>query len=298
LAELVESQTAAPPSEEGVLAQQGAAITVQRSEAELREIARRLRRHIITMLAEAGSGHPGGSLSAVEIVASLYFGVLRHNPADPAWPSRDRFILSKAHCVPVLYAALAESGYLPVEELMTLRKIGSRLQGHSLAGSPPGVEMSGGSLGQGLSFAIGQALAARLDGADRRVYCLIGDGELDEGQVWEAAMAASFYHLDHLTAFVDRNGIQNDDFTKRVMETEPLADKWRAFGWHAIEVDGHQFPPILAALAEARNTGGRPTVIICHTVKGKGVSFMENNPEWHGKAPTREQAQQALAEIG
>jgi transketolase len=271
---------------------------MQRTETELRDIARRIRRHIISMLTEAGSGHPGGSLSAVEILTSLYFGVLRHDPADPAWSGRDRFILSKAHCVPVLYATLAEAGYLPVEELSTLRKVDSRLQGHSFAGSPPGVEMSGGSLGQGLSFAIGQALAARLDHADYRVYCLLGDGELDEGQCWEAAMAAAFYRLDHLTAFVDRNGVQNDDFAANTMDTEPLADKWRAFGWHTIAVDGHQFPPILAAIEEAQRTEGRPTVIICQTVKGKGVSFMENSWEWHGKAPTAEEAHRALAEIG
>jgi transketolase len=270
----------------------------QHSESELKEIARRMRRDIINMLTEAGSGHPGGSLSSVEILASLYFGALRHNPNDPAWPERDRFILSKAHCVPVLYVTLAECGYFPMEELSTLRKVDSRLQGHSMAGSPPGVEMSGGSLGQGLSFAIGQALAGRLDNADYRVYCLLGDGELDEGQCWEAAMAASYYRLDRLTAFVDRNRVQNDDFADKTMNTEPLAEKWRAFGWHAIEVDGHEFPPILDALAEAHRTEGKPTVIICHTVKGKGVSFMENSWQWHGTAPTLEQAQQALAEIG
>jgi transketolase len=231
-------------------------------------------------------------------MTSLYFGALRHNPADPAWPQRDRFILSKAHCVPVLYATLAESGYFPVEELATLRKVDSRLQGHSLAGSPPGVEMSGGSLGQGLSFSIGLALGARLDGASHRVYCLLGDGELDEGQCWEAAMAASYYRLDKLTAFVDRNGVQNDDFAVNTMDTEPLADKWRSFGWHTIEVNGHEFPPILEAIAEAQATEGRPTVIICHTVKGRGVSFMENSWQWHGAAPTAEQAESALAEIG
>ena len=249
------------------------------------------------MLAAAGSGHPGGSLSAVEILCALYFRILRHNPQDPAWPDRDRFILSKGHGVPALYAVLAECGYLPAEELTTLRKVGSRLQGHPLAGSPPGVEMSAGSLGQGLSYSIGQALAARLDGRDYRVYCLLGDGELDEGQVWEAAMAASHYSLDNLTAIVDRNRIQNDDFCENMMRTDPLPDKWRAFGWHVQEVDGHDLSQVIEALEKARDARGQPAVVIAHTVKGKGVSFMENNPEWHGKAPTPEQAERALAEL-
>jgi transketolase len=249
------------------------------------------------MLAAAGSGHPGGSLSAVEILCALYFRIMRHNPQDPAWPDRDRFVLSKGHGVPVLYAVLAECGYLPVEELVTLRKVGSRLQGHSFAGSPPGVEMSAGSLGQGLSYCVGQALAARLDGRDSRVYCLLGDGELDEGQVWEAAMAAAHYSLDNLTAIVDRNGVQNDDFCKNVMRTDPLPDKWQAFGWHVQEVDGHDLSQVIDALETARNVRGRPSVIIAQTVKGKGVSFMENSAEWHGKAPNPEQTERALAEL-
>jgi transketolase len=264
---------------------------------EIGAATRRIRRHIITMLAAAGSGHPGGSLSAVEILSALYFRILRHNPQDPFWPDRDRFILSKGHGVPALYAVLAECGYLPVEELTTLRRVGSRLQGHSLAGSPPGVEMSAGSLGQGLSYSIGQALAARLDGRDYRVYCLLGDGELDEGQVWEAAMAASHYSLDNLTAIVDRNRIQNDDFCENVMRTDPLSDKWQAFGWHVQEVDGHDLAQVIEALERAKDVRRRPSVVIAHTVKGKGVSFMENNPEWHGKAPTPEQAERALAEL-
>ena len=250
------------------------------------------------MLAAAGGGHPGGSLSAVEILSALYFRIMRHKPQDPFWPNRDRFILSKGHCVPVLYAVLAECGYLPVEELTTLRKLGSRLQGHSKAGSPPGVEMSAGSLGQGLSYSIGQCLAARLDGRDYRVYCLLGDGELDEGQVWEAAMAAAHYSLDNLTAIVDRNRIQNDDFCEKVMRTDPLPDKWQAFGWHVQEVDGHDLSQLIEALERARDVRGQPSVIIAHTVKGKGVSFMENTAEWHGKAPTPEQAELALAELG
>ena len=260
--------------------------------------ARRIRRHIIRMLAAAGSGHPGGSLSAVEILCALYFRVLRHDPKNPAWPDRDRFILSKGHACPVLYATLAECGYLPVDELLTFRKLGSRLQGHAFAGSPPGVEMSSGSLGQGLSYSIGQCLAGRLDGRDYRVYCLLGDGELDEGQVWEAAMAAAHYSLDNLTAIVDRNGVQNDDFCELTMDTEPLPEKWQSFGWRALEVDGHDVRQVIEALEQAKATRGRPTVIIARTVKGKGVSFMENSAEWHGKAPTPEQAALALAELG
>jgi transketolase len=265
---------------------------------EIEAATQRIRRHIITMLTAASSGHPGGSLSAVEILCALYLRILRHNPQDPAWPDRDRFILSKGHGVPALYAVLAECGYLPVEELTTLRRVDSRLQGHPRAGSPPGVEMSAGSLGQGLSYSIGQALAARLDGRDYRVYCLLGDGELDEGQVWEAAMAASHYSLDNLTAIVDRNRIQNDDFCENVMRTDPLPDKWQAFGWHVQEVDGHDLSQVIEALERARDVRSRPAVVIAHTVKGKGVSFMENTPEWHGKAPTPEQAALALAELG
>ena len=288
---------------------------------DLQGAAKTIRRHIVRMIAAAGSGHPGGSLSAVEILVALYQRVLRHDPAHPDWPDRDRFILSKAHAVPVLYAVLAEQGYFPVEELMTLRQLGSRLQGHSTAGSPPGVEMTGGSLGHGLSYAIGQALAARLDGRDYRVYCLLGDGELNEGQVWEAAMSAAHYRLDNLTAIVDRNRIQNDGFgdyarlpesdrrpqpggwvrpdgyTVNIMSLEPLAEKWQAFGWHTREVDGHDLEQIIDALMEARSVKGKPSVIIAHTVKGKGVSFMENNPSFHGRAPSPEQLQQALAEL-
>lgn len=249
------------------------------------------------MTAEAGSGHPGGSLSAVEIVTTLYFRVMRYRPDDPRWPDRDRFILSKAHACPVLYAALAEAGFIPHEELKSFRRIDSRLQGHAHI-KTPGVEMSGGSLGQGLSFGIGTALAARLDGRPTRTYVLLGDGECDEGQVWEAAMAAAHYKLDNLVAVVDRNGIQNDRWTWQVMELEPLADKWRAFGWHTLEVDGHDFRQLLAAFDEAARTKGKPTAIVARTVKGKGVSFMEDNPDFHGKAPTKEQLAKALEEIG
>jgi transketolase len=266
---------------------------------ELTARARRIRRHIITMLAEAGSGHPGGSLSAVEILCALYFGgVLRYDPARPGWPDRDRFVLSKGHATPVLYSVLAEAGYFPVEELMTFRKLNSRLQGHTKIDTAPGIEMSAGSLGQGLSYSIGQLLAARLDGRDYRVYCLLGDGECQEGQVWEALMCAAYYGLDHLVAIIDRNGIQNDWFVKDTMELEPLDEKLRAFGWHVIDCDGHDTARLLDALAGARNVSGNPSAIIARTVKGKGVSFMENNPDWHGKAPNAEQAAQALAEIG
>ena len=264
---------------------------------ELKATARQVRRDIVTMTAEAKSGHPGGSLSATEMLTTLYFRVLRYRASDPSWPGRDRFILSKAHACPVLYAVLAEAGYFPREELKTFRKLDSRLQGHAHI-KTPGVEMSGGSLGQGLSFGIGTALAAKLDGRPSRTYVVLGDGECDEGQVWEAAMSATHYKLDNLVAVIDRNGIQNDRWTDEVMELEPLPDKWRAFGWHTLEIDGHDFPQILDALNQAAQTKGKSTAIIAKTIKGKGVSFMENNPDFHGKAPTGEQLVLALKEIG
>jgi transketolase len=264
--------------------------------AALRSIARLVRRDILQMTALAGSGHPGGSLSAVEVLVTLYFCVLRHNPADPSWPQRDRFILSKAHACPALYSVLARCGYFPVEELATFRRINSRLQGHAHIVTP-GVEFSGGSLGQGLSFGLGCALAARLDRERWRVYVLLGDGECDEGQVWEAAMAAAHYKADNLTAIVDRNRIQNDRFTSEAMELEPLAEKWRAFGWDVQEVDGHHFPSLLAAFQRAQTVRGRPSLLIAHTVKGKGVSFMENNPDFHGRAPTPQELALALREV-
>ena len=265
---------------------------------QLTATARRVRRHIIEMVTEAGSGHPGGSLSAVEILCALYFRLLRHDPKRPDWPERDRFILSKGHATPVYYSVLAEAGYFPVEELLTFRKLDSRLQGHSKIGTAPGVEMSAGSLGQGLSYSIGQCLAGRLDGKDYRVYCLLGDGECQEGQTWEALMCAPFYKLDNLVAVIDRNGVQNDWYVKETMELEPLDAKLRAFGWHVIVVDGHSFEQLIAAYEEAKTVKGKPTAIIARTVKGKGVSFMENNPDYHGMAPTKELAQQAYAEIG
>ena len=263
---------------------------------ELREIARAVRRDILLAITEAGSGHPGGSLSETDILVALYYCVLRHDPKNPAWPDRDRFVLSKGHACPGLYTVLAHRGYFPKADLSTFRKLGSHLQGHAKIGTP-GVEMSAGSLGQGLSFGIGVALAGRVDGRSYRTYVLLGDGECDEGQVWEAAMSAAHYKVDTLTAIVDRNGIQNDRFTKEVMELEPLAAKWRAFGWRVLEANGHSLPALLRAFRQAKETQGRPTAIIAKTVKGNGVSFMENNPAFHGKAPTREQLAQALGEL-
>jgi transketolase len=257
-----------------------------------------IRRHIVTMLAKAGSGHPGGSLSAVEILTTLYFKLLRYRPLEPRWPDRDRFVLSKGHAAPVLYAALAEAGYFPVEELSTLRKLGSRLQGHADSTSTPGVEMSSGAVGMGLSFGIGHALAARLDGKDYKTWVLLGDGECDEGQIWEAAAAAKHFKLRHLIAIVDRNRIQNDGFTKDIMDLEPFAEKWRAFGWEVMEIDGHNMGQVVEALekAQAMSQHCLP-LVIAHTVKGKGVRVMENNPDFHGKAPTPEQLEQALKEL-
>ena len=267
------------------------------STTELKEMANKLRRHVIIMTATAGSGHPGGSLSAADIITALYFKVMRHNPGNPQWQDRDRFILSKGHAAPVLYAALAESGYFPVEELKTLRKLDSRLQGHTDRNLTPGVEMSAGSLGMGLSFAIGVALAARLNAKDYWTYVLLSDGECQEGQTWEAALSAAHFKLDNLTAIIDRNGIQLTGWTRDIMNLEPLSLKWQAFGWHIIEINGHDFNQILTALEEARKIKSQPTVVIAQTIKGKGVSFMENNPAFHGKAPTLEEAERALKEL-
>lgn len=263
----------------------------------LKEKARLIRRDIITMIGRAGSGHPGGSLSGVEIVTALYFHLMRVDPQNPDWPDRDRFILSKGHAAPLLYAALARRGYFPPEELLTLRKLGSRLQGHPDCKSLPGVEMSTGSLGQGLAVANGLALAARLDGRSFRIYVLLGDGELQEGMVWEAAMAASHYKLDQITAFVDHNHLQIDGRIEEVLSPEPLPDKFRAFGWEVLVIDGHDFRQIIQAVHHAWATKGKPTVIIAETVKGKGVSFMENQVGWHGVAPKPEEVEQALAEL-
>ena len=263
---------------------------------ELSGIIKGMRRDVVDMIYAAGSGHPGGSFSEMEILAVLYFLVMRHDPNDPAWPDRDRFVLSKGHACPGLYAVLARCGYFPREWLPTFRSIGSKLQGHAHT-MTPGVEMNSGSLGQGLSFAVGAALAARLDRRASRIYALLGDGECDEGQVWEAAMAASHYKLGNLTAFIDRNGIQNDRFTSEVMDLEPLASKWRAFGWRVIEIDGHDLAQIVGAASRARRTRGRPTAIVARTVKGKGVTFMENNPDFHGRAPNDDEYRRAMAEL-
>jgi transketolase len=267
------------------------------STVELKKMAKKLRRHVITMIATAGSGHPGGSLSAADIITALYFKVLRYNPENPRWSDRDRFILSKGHAAPILYAALAETGYFPVAELATLRKLGSRLQGHADSKFTPGVEMSAGSLGMGLSFAIGVALAARLDSKAYRTYVLLSDGECEEGQTWEAALSAAHFKLDKLTAIVDYNGIQLSGWTRDIMNLEPFTRKWRAFGWHAIDIDGHDLDQILSACQEAGKIKGKPTVIVARTIKGKGVSFMENNVAFHGKAPTWEEAERALKEL-
>ena len=264
---------------------------------QMEAIAKRLRRHIISMTGKAGSGHPGGSLSAVEIVTALYFKVLRHKPQDPCWADRDRFILSKGHAAPLLYATLAECGYFPVDELATLRQLDSRLQGHTDRVACPGVEMSAGALGQGLSFAIGVALAGRLNSQDYRVYVLLGDGECDEGQIWEAAMAAAHFKLDNLVAIVDNNGQQIDGWNRDVMSLDPFNKKWQAFGWHVIEVNGHHLTQLIEAFDQTRLVKRKPTVLIAHTIKGKGVSFMENNPDFHGKAPNAEEVEIALKEL-
>jgi len=267
------------------------------SVAEMKAMAKKLRRHIITMIGKAGSGHPGGSLSSVEILTALYFKVMRHKPSDPQWADRDRFILSKGHAAPALYATLAECGYLPVAELDTLRQLDSRLQGHTDRTITPGVEMSAGALGQGLSFGLGVALAGRLNGQDYRVYVLLGDGECDEGQVWEAAMASNHFKIDNLVAIVDNNGQQIDGWNRDVMSLDPFPGKWQAFGWKVIDVDGHDLNQLIKAFAEAKKVKGQPTVIVAHTIKGKGVSFMENNPDFHGKAPNAIEVEIALKEL-
>ena len=264
---------------------------------ELKRVANIIRQDIISMLVTAKSGHPGGSLSAADIVATLFFNEMRINPKDPRWEERDRFVLSKGHAAPVLYSALAEKGYFPKEELQGLRQTGHMLQGHPDMRKTPGVDMSTGSLGQGLSAANGMALAGKLDGKDYRVFALLGDGEMAEGQIWEAAMAAAHYKLDNVTAILDFNGLQIDGATDSVMCSAPLTEKWRAFCWHVIEVDGHDIDALLAAFAEAKTIKGRPTIIIAKTVKGKGVSFMEDQAGWHGNAPSVEQGEQALKEL-
>ncbi|NLW43755.1 MAG: transketolase [Syntrophomonadaceae bacterium] len=259
--------------------------------------ARRLRREVIRMVGIAGSGHPGGALSAADLVACLYFWEMRYDPKRPDWPDRDRFVLSKGHAAPLLYAVLAESGFFPPEMLGTLRRLGSPLQGHPDMRKLPGVEASTGSLGQGIGWAVGMALAARLDGRDSRVYVLLGDGELEEGMVWEAVMAASHYRLGNLVALIDNNGLQIDGPLSDVMSVEPIGDKFRAFGWETREIDGHEIGAILHTLNEARQVKDRPFAVIARTVKGKGCSFMEGQVDWHGKAPTPEELERALREF-
>ena len=268
----------------------------------LKLFAKQMRRDIVNMTTEAGSGHPSSSLSTVEVLTALYAGgVMRHDPAKPHWPDRDRFILSKGHAAPALYAVLAQCGYFPSEWLHTLRKIGSPLEGHPNVRKLAGVEASTGSLGQGLSMGIGHALAGRLDKKDYRVYVMIGDGESDEGQVWEAAMTAAKYKLNSLVCIVDRNGFQQNDATAKIMPSlDPLADKWRAFDWHVAEIDGHDQALVLSTLEGLKQVSDRPQVVIAHTVKGKGVSYLADDTShahFHGVPLTREQAEVALKEI-
>jgi transketolase len=263
----------------------------------LKKQAKLIRVEILKMLTLAGSGHTGGSLSAADIVTALYFSKMRHKPDDPGWRERDRFILSKGHAAPLLYAVLAMAGYFDKTALKTLRKLGSPLQGHPCSRVLPGVEISTGSLGQGLSVSNGIAIGLKMDKLSSRVYCLLGDGETQEGQVWEAAMTAAHYKLDNLCAIIDLNGLQIDGPVSKVTAIEPVASKWSAFGWNVIDIDGHDMKEILEALDEAETVKGKPTVILAHTIKGKGVSFFEGKVEYHGIAPTPEELEEALKEM-
>lgn len=263
---------------------------------DLQTKAKAIRRNIVKMITEAKSGHPGGSLSAADILTTLYFAEMNVDPQNPKDENRDRFVLSKGHAAPVLYATLAAKGYFEEEELMSLRQVNTRVQGHPSMKDLPGIDMSTGSLGQGLSAANGMALASRLDGKSNRVFVLMGDGELEEGMIWEAAMLAGHYKLSNVTAFVDYNGLQIDGPVEKVLSPLPLAEKWRAFQWNVIEIDGHDIPAIYEAIQAAKAETEKPTVILAKTVKGKGVSFMENQAGWHGNAPSKEQCEQILAE--
>jgi transketolase len=265
--------------------------------AQLQAQAREIRVDILEMIYTVQSGHPGGSLSATDIVTALYFHFMRVDPHHPDWPDRDRFILSKGHACPVLYATLARKGFFPVEELHTLREINGRLQGHPDMNKTPGLDMSTGSLGQGLSAGVGMALGLKLDGRKSRVYVMLGDGELNEGQIWEAALSASKYHLDNLIAILDYNNLQLDGTCDVVMPIEPLVDKWHSFNWQVFEMDGHNMGEIIETIQRAQEVKGFPSIIIAQTIKGKGVSFMENECDWHGKPPNDQQYQQALAEL-
>jgi transketolase len=261
-------------------------------------LATRLRIAIVKMIGAAGSGHPGGSLSEVELLIALYFRVMRHDPGNPGWRERDRFILSKGHGCPALYAVMAEAGYLDHDQLNTLRKLGSPLQGHPDRRMMPVLEASTGSLGQGLSIGIGMALAARLDKLDYHTFVMVGDGEIQEGQNWEAAMFAAYHKLENLTLIVDKNHQQLDGFTRDILDPEPLAAKLKSFGWETVEIDGHDLSLVIPALENARaNRSGRPSAIVADTIKGKGVSFMENNPKWHGVAPKPEEVAAAVKEL-
>jgi len=267
----------------------------QKTMKELEKKAKEIRKDILTMTTLAGSGHPGGSLSATDIVVALYFHKMRHDPKNPDGPDRDRFVLSKGHAAPLLYACLARSGYFPVEELKTLRRINSRLQGHPCRTELPGIEVSSGSLGQGLSVANGIALAGKIDKKDYKIYVLLGDGEVQEGQVWEAAMTAAHYKLDNVTAIVDCNNLQIDGNVSDVKGIQPIADKWKAFGWNVIEINGHNFDEIAKALdSESR---GKPKAIIANTIKGKAVSFMEGKCQYHGKTLSQDECDKALKEL-
>ena len=263
----------------------------------LKEKAKEIRRSIVSMITEAKSGHPGGSLSATDILTALYFSEMNIDPANPKMEGRDRFVLSKGHAAPAIYATLAEKGYFSKDELMTLRKFGSRLQGHPDMKKLPGIEISTGSLGQGLSVANGMALNAKMFNENYRTYVILGDGEVQEGQIWEAAMTAAHYKLDNLCAFLDNNNLQIDGNVSEIMGVEPLDKKWEAFGWNVIKIDGHDFEQILSALDKARECKDKPTMVIAKTIKGKGVSFMENVCGFHGVAPTLEELERALAEL-
>jgi transketolase len=266
--------------------------------SELKEICRQTRIEIIKMIGEANSGHPGGSLSEVELLVGLYFNVLRHDPKNVHWAQRDRFILSKGHGVPALYAVLAETGYIDMSVLKTLRRLGSPLQGHPDKRFFPAMEACTGSLGQGLSLGIGCALAAKLDKSDFHTFVMVGDGEIQEGQNWEGAMFASFHKLNNLTCIIDYNKIQLDGFVNKILDVAPLAEKFKAFGWHTVEIDGHDMPTVLKTLKDARaNQSDKPTCIVANTIKGKGVSFMENTAAWHGVAPNPEQVKAAVQEL-
>jgi transketolase len=263
---------------------------------ELEKTAKELRMMVMRMLCEAKSGHPGGSLSAADIVTALYFRAMKHDPENPTWADRDRFIMSKGHAVPIVYAAMAKSGYFPEDELSTLRKIDSRLQGHPSVKDLPGIEASTGSLGQGLSVGLGMALANRMDGRNSTVYVIMGDGEIQEGQIWEAAMTTAHYKVDSLVGILDRNGYQLDGSTEEILDINPVVDKWEAFGWRVLAIDGHDMSQVVEAL-ETPAEAGKPTMIVAKTIKGGGVSFMENDNDYHGKAPSPEQVERAQEEL-